>query len=1086
MHNPTGLFNKIKPLCTALFKSHAPTDVLAALYRILKDAPSTAFTPSLIEYTFFPISHLLRKPPIPNHLLEQIFLCLSVLSAHWDLSDSPGVWTQLVVLCNLAQGRDEETCYAAALTLRALFQPDPNDLDPKTIPILGNTLDAVLGYTLSPHHSLQVVSLEVLHRITDAYFPSSHVPAVLPGVVSKMVRVAMADKATSQVITLALKVLEDILERGVGDQVCIQSGALRDYTSLDDLVSSPSPPSSSAQSIEPQRTPTWLNATSPQVHVSLISLSPLASNPNPLTRLALVNLCAKLTQTCGQSLENTQPVLVTHLLLLAYPALQGPTPTPPEDAQRALESLSWVNVQVVAGIVSRALSLLPHRLSQVHESTASSLARQLVSACHVLPASTIGALLGPGGGVEKWGAMLLSVVRFEVGERRVVPLVALDAGQVVEEEDESGVFTLQGLDTMTTRHISSVFTALGKKAGDQGVYAIEWFVGAGVGGSVAGLWCALWLLRGQYQEQVQSRKGPSKRLVKATKWIAKTLSEMWDDRFLPPSPDPASGAEEAGQERERLEVTEYVKGLNPLTTLLDRPFANSTVRSARLEETRNVHAHLAIRLIATCHTILARIPTTTLSTQTYPATHTTNPSVTLLQYTIYPLLVENKGLGEVSTALGYASVENMLLANFDYALESVARRVSVFGVYAAGVYRYSAPPSSVPESMSPTVTSGPSVSIQALETLRTLVRLVGSQIVSRASDVLDECFDRLDDFHGYEVVVGALVGVLAEVVNVVGKEDDGTARDHERETGHGEENAQGQEQVWEGFLKWWKDRGKEREEWEFDLGEDDKGKDKDKDKNEGEDDEEPMSSDPLPLPPTQSLTRQIISRCTYFLTHPSPYIRAQILTLLTTAAPTLRASALLPTIHASWPFILNRMGDSQVWVVKACVGLIETLVECVGDFMARRVWEDVWPRFEKMLSAQADRTIARRSGPVRAYGSYETYGARALSDVHVSILRTLAKAVEHVEPSDQAVWTLLLLARRFLSRRVKGGGWGERKQEVYEAAVGMYKAVGKRNPDVVWLVLEGTKGGEGLPRFLKWDGEEDVQEGVQEVLNSLD
>ncbi|KAF8753999.1 HEAT repeat protein [Rhizoctonia solani] len=969
MHNPTGLFNKIKPLCTALFKSHAPTDVLAALYRILKDAPPTAFTPSLIEYTFFPISHSCESP-----------------------HSQPPTGTDLSLL-----EKDEETCYAAALTLRALFQPDPNDLDPKIIPVLGNTLDTILDYTLSPNHSLQVVSLEVLHRIINAYFPSSHIPAVVPGVVSKMVRVAMGDKATSQVITLALKVLEDILERGVGDQVCIQSGALRDYTSLDDLVSSPSPPSSSAQSIEPQRTPTWLNATGPQVHVSLVSLSPLASNPNPLTRLALVNLCAKLAQTCGQSLENTQPVLVTHLLLLAYPALQGPTPTPPEDAQRALESLSWVNVQVVAGIVSRALSLLPHRLSQVHESTASSLARQLVSACHVLPASTIGALLGPGGGVEKWGAMLLSVVRFEVGERRVVPLVALDAGQVVEEEDESGVFTLQGLDTMTTRHISSVFTALGKKAGDQGVYAIEWFVGAGVGGSVAGLWCALWLLRG-HEMDCQDAERDVGRSVFA------------------PSPDPASGAEEAGQERERLEVTEYVKGLNPLTTLLDRPFANSTVRSARLEETRNVHAHLAIRLIATCHTILARIPTTTLSTQTYPATHTTNPSVTLLQYTIYPLLVENKGLGEVSTALGYASVENMLLANFDYALESVARRVSVFGVYAAGCI---------------------GILPRALETLRTLVRLVGSQIVSRASDVLDECFDRLDDFHGYEVVVGALVGVLAEV------------------TGHGEENAQGQEQVWEGFLKWWKDRGKEREEWEFDLGEDDKGKDKDKDKNEGEDDEEPMSSDPPPLPPTQSLTRQIISRCTYFLTHPSPYIRAQILTLLTTAAPTLRASALLPPSTPRGP----------------CVGLIETLVECVGDFMARRVWEDVWPRFEKMLSAQADRTIARRSGPVRAYGSYETYGARALSDVHVSILRTLAKAVEHVGPLIRRLDTLASCPAGFFRDALKEEG-GESEN--------------KRNPDVVWLVLEGTKGGEGLPRFLKWDGEEDVQEGVQEVLNSLD
>ncbi|CAE6407060.1 unnamed protein product [Rhizoctonia solani] len=1041
MDHPSGLFNKIKPLCTALFKSTSPTNVLATLYQTLKDAPPSAFTPSLIEYTFFPISHLLRKPRIPNHLLEQIFLCLSVLCAHWDLSHSPGVWTQLVVLCNLAQGKDEETCYAATLTLRALFQPDPGDLEPKTLPILGKTLDTVLDYALSPNHALQVSSLEVLQRIIGAYFLSSHVPAVLPGVVSKMVRVAMGDKATSQAVTFALDVIGKVLERGIGDTVCIQSGAIRDYTSLDDLVSPLPAPSQPESPQTPHRTPTWLNATCPQVHISLLSLSPLSTHPNPLTRLALVNLCIGLTQTCARSLENTQPLLITHLLLLAYPALQGPTPA--QDAQRALESLGSVNVQVVAGIVSRALSLLPHRLSPVHQTTASGLARQLVSACYILPSSTIGALLGPGGGIEKWGTTLLAVVRFEEGGR-IISLLNQTTDAV--QEEEQALLTLEGLDTQTTDHISSVFCALGKKAGDEGVYAIEWFVGAGVGGSVAGLWCALWLLRGQQQQQ----REPSKRLVKATKWIAKTLSEMWDDRFLPPIPS-------AGEEREKLEVTEYIKGLNPLTTLLDRPSPSSTKPN---KESRNLHADLAIRLIITCHLILAPIPTTT---------YATNPSITLLQHTIYPLLVERKGLGEVSLALGYARVENMLLANFDYALESVARRVSVFGVYAAGIH-HSAPTVSA----GPVTTFGPSISIQALQTLQTLVHLVGSQIVSRASDVIDECFDRLDDFHGYEIVVGALVGVLAEVVNVVGREDDGTARDDEREdvrTGHEEEG-------WEGFLKWWRQRGKENDEWEFDLG-----KDKDKEK-EKEEEEEPKSSDPPPLPPTQSLTRQIISRCTYFLTHPSPYIRSQILQLLTTAAPTLRASALLPTIHASWPFILNRMGDTQVWVVGQCARLVETLVECVGEFMARRVWDDVWPRFEKMLVSQADKTLVKR-GPGPSMG-YETYGPRALSDLQLSILRTLAKAVEHVEPSDQAIWSLLLLARRFLSKRTSAARWGERKAEVYEAAVQMYKAVGKRNPDVVWLVLEGMKGGEGLPRFLKWEGGEDVFEGVEEVLNSLD
>ncbi|CAE6451546.1 unnamed protein product [Rhizoctonia solani] len=1015
MDDPTRLFTKIKPLCTSLFKSPSPS-VLASLYQTLQSAPPSAFTPSLIEYIFFPISHLLRKPPLPTHLLEHIFLVLSVLCTHWDLSHSPGIWSQLVILCNLANGRDEETCLAACLVLRALFLPDwEHTLEPKHLPIVGKTLDTLLDYTLSPNHALQTTSLQVLLRIVEM-FPSDHVPAVLPGVVSKMVRVTMGDKTTSQAIGISLAVLHTVLERGIGDEVCIKSGVIRDYTSLDDLVA-PTPEAGS------QRTPAWLGATSSQVHMSLLSLSPLSTHPNPLTRLALVELCTSLAQSCAQTLEPSQPLLVSHLLVLAYPALESSDTVPP-DAHKALEGLSRVDVRVVSTIVSKALSLLPHRLVHTHQSTASSLAKQLVSACHVLPTSTLGALLGPGAGIEKWGTALVSVIRFDSTDR-IVPVLQPTLASLDPVE-----LRLEGLDLETTNHVGSLFRALGRKAGDQGVFALEWFVNAGVGGSVAGLWCALCLLGGIEQ--------PTSRVIKASKWIARTLAEMWDDQFLPP----------LAVQEEKLEVTEYVKGLNPLTTLLDRP----SPAPKRRKDTSQLHSDLAIRLIVTCHTILANsTPTISASINpTYASTIATNPSITLLQHTIYPMLVTNKGLNEVSSALGYAQVENMLLANFDYALEAVARRVSVFGVYAAGLEHTSSPE------------SRPSISIQALHTLRTLVHLVGSQIVARASDVIDECFDRLDDFHGYERVVGALVGVLAEVVEVVGKDDDRCARECEKEV-----RTDGYE-GWDGFIKWWNARRKKDDTWEFDLGKEEK-------------EEQPEPDEPLPLPPTQSLTRQIISRCTYFLTHPSPYIRAQILHLLTTAAPTLRASALLPTIHASWPFILNRMGDGEVWVVVACAKLVEKLVECVGEFMARRVWEDVWPRFENMLKAQADVTLVKRSGPVVSRG-YEAYGPRALADLHVSILGTLAKAVYHVEPSDQAIWSLLLLARRFLARR--SGGW-EKREEVYAAAVEMYKAVGKRNPDVVWLVLRGMKG-EGLPAFLKWEGDASVIEGAEEVLRALD
>ncbi len=48
-----------------------------------------------------------------------------------------------------------------------------------------------------------------------------------------------------------------------------------------------------------------------------------------------------------------------------------------------------------------------------------------------------------------------------------------------------------------------------------------------------------------------------------------------------------------------------------------------------------------------------------------------------------------------------------------------------------------------------------------------MVRLVGADIVDKAGDVVEECFDRLDEYHGYGVIVDGLIEVLAEVVKVI-------------------------------------------------------------------------------------------------------------------------------------------------------------------------------------------------------------------------------------------------------------------------------------------------------------------------------
>ncbi|KAG8763894.1 hypothetical protein FRC12_008363 [Ceratobasidium sp. 428] len=1142
------IFVKLKPVCTELLRQSSITlstasqtsSTLATLVSVLRDAPPSDLTPALIEYTFFPLSHLLRRNPIrtlPNHIIEQVFLVLSLLSEQWYWTCDPPVWEQLVILATSVLAgldtpdetkRDEETFIAAVQTLRALIRAPPAatptspDLELNvsqstadaqsrfttvsshiSLPILGKSLDALLTHVYSPNLTLQSTSLDVLLVLVRDYFPEQHIPTILPGAVSAMCRVALsATRGTA--IASALDILTAAIVRGLNDETCIKSGALRNIQSLDDfLPTSPSPsPSSQPPTTEMDpsatpRTPSWLTATSAQTHIALNTLTPLLTHANPTARTAFVKLCTSILQTTPRSLAQSQTLLLGHLLVLAYPALPSPNSNPnsnppapaPEDSKLALTSLHTLLPSLsspLSALTSRALSTLPHRLAN-HTQSASLLARQLTTSSTLSP-SFASSLLGPSGGIDKWGITLLHSIKLTSPS----VVVLINPARLIEPgggSDEQGAYEeigyprlqLRDADVETHTYIEEMFTAMGRAAGEGGMYAVEWFVGVGIAGvgerQIAAMWCALTILRGAVTGNGGAR-GTSGKMAKTARWIGRAVADLWDDAAsLSTSEIPGAGEtkEDTGQTLDLIQ-TEHIKGLNPLTTLLDRPSPSSSSSHTNKKHTHNLqtqHTSLALHLLATSHSILSNTPT----------------SITLLQHTLYPLLqgllspvglvnmTAHAALSETAHALGYASPPNMLLANFDYALESVSSRLASFSLYAHA--QISAPFASQPQ---PSNTSIPSLSIQALQVLRALIRLIGRAIIDRAYDVLDECFDRLDDYHGYAVVVQALVDVLAEVVDAVGREDEGTARDGEREEVVGEVEEEQGEERWDEFVKWFKERHITKpEKWEFDPDE----PDPELKPTDEETQQQENSFEPAPLSPTQSLTRTIIARATYFLTHPSPHIRARILTLLTTAAPTLRASALLPTIHASWPFILNRLEDKEMWVVARTCELVEVLSRHVGDFMARRVWDDVWPRFERMLKAQAHTTLTRTTAQRKPYPSrpntMDDLGPLALGRLHLSILHTLTSAAAHVDPRDDALWSVLLACRRFLRK--------EEREDVQVAVREMYVCVAKRNADAVWLVLSGMdgKGGEGvkMPEFLKVDGW-DVRENVELVLSAID
>ncbi|KAG9126050.1 hypothetical protein FRC07_005115 [Ceratobasidium sp. 392] len=270
---------------------------------------------------------------------------------------------------------------------------------------------------------------------------------------------------------------------------------------------------------------------------------------------------------------------------------------------------------------------------------------------------------------------------------------------------------------------------------------------AGVGKrQIAAMWCTLATLRG-----VMSGTKKGGKMAKTARWIARAVTDLWDDTIL------AAETPDGKEDAPTLDLiqTEHIKGLNPLTTLLDKPPLSSTASSKanqkRTLELQAQHTSLVLHLLATSHSIL---PT----------------SITLPQHTLYPLLqglLSPVGLVSMTAYTALSETAHAL----GYALSS---RLASFSSHAHF---------SPLQSNTPTV---PSLSIQALQVLRALIRPIGPAIIDRG------------------VVVQALVDILNEILDAVGREDDGTAQEDKRED-VGVVEEQGEER-WEEFVKRFKER----------------------------------------------------------------------------------------------------------------------------------------------------------------------------------------------------------------------------------------------------------------------------------------
>nr|GAT57778.1 heat repeat protein [Mycena chlorophos] len=341
-------------------------NLLTDLLDVLRDA-GHPLEDKLLSYVIYPIRVILSRndsSEIPNQLLEKIFLILALLCEDLWWTCEIELWEQIFILCGSviggiegkgkAKAREDETKEAAARCLFALLRMrgDADVVPPggksaasriaeftenassqRFIPFLGRTLDAILSTADSQHRPLQLVSLDLICVLLDVYFPDELTPTVLPGVVSSMTKLALGKGgnvgwAKGAVVGQALKVLQIVVTRSIGDDVCIRDGAVQHVQDLEDLVEllNPSAPQPNATKPRPyftSRTPSWLRGTASQLHIALNTLTPLVSHTNPTALLALASLSSHILANTALTLARSQPLLLSFLLSISVSDAPG-------------------------------------------------------------------------------------------------------------------------------------------------------------------------------------------------------------------------------------------------------------------------------------------------------------------------------------------------------------------------------------------------------------------------------------------------------------------------------------------------------------------------------------------------------------------------------------------------------------------------------------------------------------------------------------------------------------------------------------------------------------------------------------------
>lgn len=310
---------------------------------------------------------------------------------------------------------------------------------------------------------------------------------------------------------------------------------------------------------------------------------------------------------------------------------------------------------------------------------------------------------------------------------------------------------------------------------------------------------------------------------------------------------------------------------------------------------------------------------------------------TELIHVLYPLLSYPQPslytLNEISTACGYNSIEEMIVENADYIINSLSLAFVTL-----------------------------EITPQTPKILGLLVQLA-PRMVELIDDVVATFFDFLDDYHAYPAVVEGIFSGLSGVVKAVANQEPESHFERliDRPKAETDQN-QSSESLEEAF--------EEVEDMETTNS-----------ARKIEEDENPDAK----LSKSYKIVVSIFEKSQLFLSHESDVMKIRILQLIYDGIPVVATNEdkFLPLVHLYWPQLTRRMQDQNPYVVAGVLRVIARTITFAGSFMRMRIKDDVLPFVQDVIQPARD----KRGNLVNARKDWEGTGRRKVAEGIQDVLK---------------------------------------------------------------------------------------------------